>query len=65
MGSATALHPRQDTMLPLWDQIKPEHVVPAMRALLAAIDEEITQLEANVKPTWEGLVEPLERIVDK
>ncbi len=55
----------QDTSLPAFDKIKAEHVVPGIRALLAALNAEIDALEANVVPTWEGLVDPLERVVDR
>eukprot|EP00955_Chlamydomonas_euryale_P047166 353600-Chlamydomonas_euryale.AAC.16 len=55
----------QDAALPLYDQIKPEHVVPAMRSLLAHLHSEIDALEASVTPTWAGLVQPLERIADR
>jgi hypothetical protein len=52
-------------VFPKFDEVKPEHVVPGMRALLAELHAEIDALEANVTPTWEGLVEPLERISDR
>lgn len=52
-------------MFPLYDQVKAEHVVPGMRALLAQLHKEIDALEASVTPTWEGLVEPLEKLTDK
>lgn len=39
--------------------------MPGIRALLAALHAEIDGLEASVTPTWEGLVEPVERIVDR
>lgn len=55
----------QDVVFPKWDEVKPEHVVPGMRALLATLHKEIDTLEASVAPTWEGLVEPLERISDR
>jgi oligopeptidase A len=50
---------------PLWDEVKAEHVVPAIRQLLEETSSEIDALEKNVEPTWGGLVEPLERIVDR
>lgn len=55
----------QDGPFPLFDQVKPEHVVPGVRALLADLHRQIDALEASVEPTWAGLVEPLERIGDK
>jgi oligopeptidase A len=42
-----------------------EHVVPAMRQLLQELAAELSQLEAHLQPTWEGLVEPLERLHDR
>ncbi|KAG2500627.1 hypothetical protein HYH03_001394 [Edaphochlamys debaryana] len=54
-----------DVSLPLFDAIKPEHVVPGVRQLLSELHAEIDKLEASVVPTWQGLVEPLERIGDR
>lgn len=51
--------------LPPFEQIKPEHVVPAMTQLLEELDRELTTLEANVSPTWSSLIEPLERITER
>ncbi len=51
--------------LPPFAAIQPEHVVPGMKQLLAELDEELTALEANVTPTWSGLVEPLDRLTDR
>lgn len=55
----------QDVSFPLYDEIKPEHVVPGVKQLLAELHEAIDKLEAGVVPTWSGLVEPLERIGDR
>ena len=41
--------------LPPFEAVKPEHVVPAMTQLLAELDEELSQLERQVAPTWSGL----------
>ncbi len=51
--------------MPKYDQVKAEHVVPGIRALLEELHAELDALEASVTPTWEGLVEPVERIVDR
>ncbi len=51
--------------LPPFAEIKPEHVVPAMTELLATVNNELTQLEANLIPTWAGLVEPLDRLSER
>jgi oligopeptidase A len=55
----------QDTVFPRFDLIQPTHVVPAMRHLLAELEQCLDQLERDVQPTWEGLVEPLERLGDR
>eukprot|EP00879_Flechtneria_rotunda_P027088 GHRR01028954.1.p1 GENE.GHRR01028954.1~~GHRR01028954.1.p1 ORF type:complete len:258 (+),score=79.35 GHRR01028954.1:165-938(+) len=54
----------QDVVFPLYDQVKAEHVVPGMRALLAQLHKDIDALESSVVPTWSGLVEPLEQLTD-
>lgn len=51
--------------LPPFTEIKPEQVVPAMTQLLTEIDQELATLEANVTPTWSGLVEPLDRLGER
>src|SRR4028118_1188473 len=51
--------------LPPFDAVKPEYVVPAMTQLLAELDSELSNLEANVKPTWNDLVEPLQQFVER
>ena len=51
--------------LPPFQQIQPEHVVPAITQLLADLEEKLAYLEANVVPTWEGLVKPLEQIEER
>jgi oligopeptidase A len=50
--------------LPPFDQIRPEHVVPAMTELPAKATEALTHLETNTEPTWEGLIEPLESLTE-
>ena len=39
--------------------------MPGIRSLLSQLHAEVDELEAVVVPTWEGLVHPLERIVDR
>jgi oligopeptidase A len=53
------------TGLPPFTEIQPEQVIPAFDQLLKELDEELTTLEANVQPTWSGLVEPLEKLTDR
>ncbi|GAB4470805.1 MAG: M3 family metallopeptidase [Elainellaceae cyanobacterium] len=50
--------------LPPFDQIRPEHVVPAMTELLASATNALDHLEANLSPTWAGLIEPLEALTE-
>ncbi len=55
----------QEGPFPAYDAIQPKHVVPGMKQLLKELNEALTQLEANVQPTWAGLMEPFERLSDK
>ncbi|GIL75386.1 hypothetical protein Vretimale_7960 [Volvox reticuliferus] len=55
----------EDVSFPKYDEIKSEHVVPGVRALLSELHAAIDKLEAEVVSTWAGLVEPLERIGDR
>ena len=48
--------------LPPFPEITPAQVVPAITELLAEANAALTQLEANIIPTWAGLVEPLDRL---
>lgn len=52
-------------LYPPYDTIKAEDVVPGITAVIDELKAELDALEANVQPTWEGCVEPLERIVDR
>jgi len=54
-----------DTPFPLYDQVKAEHVVPGVRAVLSQLHADIDALEKDVVPSWENLLDPLERIADK
>lgn len=54
-----------DTYFPRFDAVEASHVVPGIRKLLEELNAEIDALEANIVPTWEGLVVPLEIITDK
>jgi oligopeptidase A len=55
----------QGSGLPPFADIKPEHVVPAIKELIDQLDAELTKLETTVEPTWMGLVEPLEKITER
>ncbi|MBU7584574.1 MAG: M3 family metallopeptidase [Nostoc sp. TH1S01] len=51
--------------LPPFTEIQPEQVIPAFEQLLKELDEQLANLEANVQPTWSGLVEPLEKLTER
>ena len=51
--------------LPPFPEIEPHHVVSAIQQLLAELDTQLTELEQTVKPTWEGVVEPLTEIEER
>jgi oligopeptidase A len=54
------------TVLPLFSQIKPEYIVPAISQLLAEARAVVDQqLQATSQYTWNNLVEPLEEAEDK
>jgi oligopeptidase A len=56
----------ENTTLPAFSNIKPEHVLPAMTQLIADSRSTIDALLANGGPyTWASLVEPLEDIDDR
>ena len=51
--------------LPPFESIKSEDVVPAITGLLIELEEELINLETTVKPTWNDLVEPLQKLEDR
>lgn len=51
--------------LPPFDAIQPEQVVPGMTALLAELENQLTQIEDSLTPTWNGLVEPLTHLQER
>ncbi|MGK7884973.1 MAG: M3 family metallopeptidase [Crocosphaera sp.] len=51
--------------LPPFDKITSDNVIPAMTELLQELETKLKDLETKVKPTWEGLVEPLTEIEEK
>ncbi len=51
--------------LPRFDEIRPEHVEPGMTSLLAEVNAAFDAFESEITPTWEGAVEPLERLGDR
>lgn len=40
-------------------------MLPAITQLLAELEQDLQTLEAEVQPTWTGLVEPLEQLGDR
>ena len=48
--------------LPKFDQIKPEHVIPAVKKLLADAEQALSALEESIEPTWDGCFVKLEEI---
>ncbi|BAZ07149.1 M3 family metallopeptidase [Calothrix sp. NIES-3974] len=66
LTASTANNPLlQGTGLPPFADIQPEMVEPALKELIPQLEAELSQLEANVQPTWSGLVEPLEKITER
>ena len=55
----------QDSPFPNFDRVQAEHVVPGIKALLTQLGQEIDDLEQNVTASWQGLLNPLERISDR
>ena len=51
--------------LPHFDEIGPEHVEPGMSALLDELEAAFERFEAEIQPTWQSAVEPLERLGDR
>ncbi|MEX0726354.1 MAG: M3 family metallopeptidase [Planctomycetaceae bacterium] len=48
--------------LPPFDKITPEHVVPAVRQVLADAEKTLAEIEQSAEPTWAGLIERLEAL---
>ncbi|MBL8850725.1 MAG: M3 family peptidase, partial [Planctomycetaceae bacterium] len=46
--------------LPDFEHILPEHVEPAVRALLTDSERRLAELEATLAPTWDAIVPPLD-----
>lgn len=55
----------QVTDFPLFDAINAAHVEAGMAQVLGEAEAALDALEAGVRPTWEGLVDPLTRIQDR
>jgi oligopeptidase A len=48
--------------LPRYDLIQPEHVVPAIRQVLKESEASLSELEKTLRPSWKGLLKPLEEL---
>jgi len=53
------------TELPLFDQIKPEHVLPAIETELAQARSTVAELTQIADPDWDSLMLPLEVIEER
>ena len=51
--------------LPPFEQVKAEQVEPAIAQILAELETAVTDLEANLIPTWSEFVEPLTHLEEK
>ena len=51
--------------LPPFERIQATHVVPAISQILEELKTELAHLEANLTPTWTGLVEPLTQLEER
>jgi len=69
LSAAAAGNPllaRPKTGFPLWREIQPSHVAPAMEAVLADTEAILNDLESRLSevPTWDGLIVPYEQLGD-
>jgi oligopeptidase A len=51
-----------ETGLPDFEHLEPQHVEPAVRALLADSEQRLAALESTLTPTWDAIVPPLDEI---
>jgi oligopeptidase A len=56
---------RPATTLPAFDEIRVEHVVPGIRALVHEVEGMLEALERDVRPEWDHLIDPIERMQDR
>ena len=50
------------TGLPDFAAIRPEHIVPAVKQIVAQATDRLTEIEQNLTPTWEGSLGQLEKL---
>ncbi len=61
-----AANPLLDTTAPpRFADVVPEHVIPAIRTLLAELTDELERVEAAAAPSWDAVVEPITRITER
>jgi oligopeptidase A len=53
------------TKLPLFDEIKPEHVLPALEQALHEARQTVAGLTELAEPTWDSLMVPLEALDER
>ncbi|HJS75324.1 MAG TPA: M3 family metallopeptidase, partial [Vicinamibacteria bacterium] len=56
---------RPSTTLPAFDEIRVEHVVSGVRALVQEVEGMLEALERDAKPEWALLIDPIERMQDR
>ncbi|MGE3165752.1 MAG: M3 family metallopeptidase [Planctomycetota bacterium] len=63
MQASSSPNPLLDTRrLPRYADVTADHVEPGIRELLARLAEKLSELEQSATSTWDGLVEPFDRI---
>ncbi|XXG63604.1 hypothetical protein AAC387_Pa05g1752 [Persea americana] len=55
----------KDFVFPPYDAVDPKHIRPGIQYLLKKLESDLDELENMVEPTWPGLVDPLEKIMDR
>ncbi len=52
----------QSKGLPRFNEIKPEHIEPAITKVLEEANKRLEELESNLEPSWDGMIKPLEEM---
>ncbi|KAL6012716.1 hypothetical protein ACLOJK_003205 [Asimina triloba] len=55
----------QGFVFPPYDSVEPHHIRDGIPILLKELENDLVELEKSVDPTWPGLVNPLEKIIDR
>ena len=48
--------------LPQFSAIETEHILPGLEQVIADTLSQLERIEANLEPTWKGIIEPLEKM---